>query len=713
MFRNQLPALGLAVMLCLFVFGCADGITGIPTGPDLIPVKDQSSISSGRAIWGMWDVAIDGTTGEVVIEPIRGAMFNANVQQFLSPPFSPTNMMKITILGASDFTTGYIECEVELGHPFIGMEMYKGFDVRGIFMADGNKTGDHDPGIRYGSEASGDSYMLNPDGHTRWWNAKEFIDPLPLLSFKPGKMGNLDDPSATLNPYKYFADELGVDDPVSGLNPENRGVFTPTTMPNGRLYQIQFGSPAGVPVFEFTYAVDASWDAPDPMYDPDFPLESFPPGAQCQEPFHIEFESSGDAWYDNGSWGGSLQLSVTVFDWQGISNLSGVPGELSAIWIESPVFAAPIDILPIADAMPNGILAYDFSVELDSSLVVPPFAGIHSIMLTTVSEAPDSYQPQLDGGENFIFPPAPLAAYHLGTVSIAGEEPPPPPIVTAVDPDFGIIDTMVTDLEITGENFEDGATVEFYLDTEYLTITNVNWTDSTLITCDVDCTGTDGLYTVRVTNPDSQFGELIDGFEVTDDMYPCAPYEYSDDFESYYVGQQVPFGDWVNFWSGYISGCYVTDQQAYSGTKGYRQQAYPYWARYDGLPFTYNLGGGEHRTYVCFEGRVMITDPIKQGRLGFAWKTSGSTTGHYAVVTIGNSSGYTETYHWYHVLAKINMETNTWHVWVDDELYIDGTVCGTDASRNAFSHFFMGITNFPSGYGIVYFDDITLYWDVD
>jgi len=701
------------------MMGCAGTGFDLPASPEFSWNNSLQNINCGRVLYGIWNISIDKSTSDVEIVPLRGPAFNANVQQFLSPPFAPMNMMKIDILPGSNIPEGYIECDVRLTHPFVGLEQFKGFDVRGIFMADGTRVSDHDPSIRYGCAATGEAYMLNPDGYTRWWNASEFTDPTPLFSFKPGKMGNDSFPSATLNPYKYFSDFLGHYDNVADLPVETRGVFSPSSIPNYRVYILQFPVVGGSPVLQFNYAVDASWEPPDPMYSPYFPIESFGPGAQCQEAYNVKFDDFGSsAWFEDGESGGTLVLNIEIFDWQGANNPEGVPGEVQSIWVESPIISSPLDILAYTAISPAGPTSSVFTAELTGLSLTITGAGLFPLLGTVYSTVPDSYMPQLDGGENFIYPDKPLAAYFMGTVTVSGDTPPPPPIVDSIDPDSGMIKQTVKDAEVAGANFQSGAQVELVKsdDPSKVITASVKTVTPSLITCDislVDLIADDaGMYHVVVRNPDLLEGQLDNGFEVIMMDFPCAPYEWGDGFESYVIGSYPYSGGWENFWSGVTA--YVTDQQSYSGTKSFRLEAYPVWARYDGIPFTYQIGSN-HRTYVCYEARVMLTDTNKPAILGFAWKTSPSTTGHYAAYSVGPSNGCDESYHWYHVLAKINMDENIWSLWIDDELKIDEGICGNETSRANFTHFFVGVANFPNypGTSIIYYDDVYLYWDVN
>jgi hypothetical protein len=332
-------------------------------------------------------------------------------------------------------------------------------------------------------------------------------------------------------------------------------------------------------------------------------------------------------------------------------------------------------------------------------------------MGSIVSDIPDSYMPQMDDGDMFIYPDGPLAAYFMGTVYISGDPGTTGPIVTSIDPSEGWLDFEYPDVEIQGENFVDGATIQLVKNDDpgvVIDATDIMCGNEQLLYCTLNLDGIGGLaevglYDVVVTNPDMQEGTLENGFEVLD--YPCAPNEWGDNFDSYTPGT-YPIG-WVNFWSGNTAGTYVTTEQYYSPPNSFRQSAYTNWARYDGLPF---MAGD--KTYVCYEGRLMLTHAGRGGIIGFAWKKTSSTTGHYAANVIREPT-FTETYHWYHILAKINMTDHTWRVWVDDVLWKDGTACGTQDSHDSFTHFIIGMANFPSypGTGVVYWDDVYLYWE--
>jgi hypothetical protein len=181
--------------------------------------------------------------------------------------------------------------------------------------------------------------------------------------------------------------------------------------------------------------------------------------------------------------------------------------------------------------------------------------------------------------------------------------------------------------------------------------------------------------------------------------FPCGDNLFEDNFDSYSNGSGLP-SPWVNFWSG-VSG-YVTSEQYYSSPYCWRSSAFPYWARYDGIPMN-------RRDHFCYEARIMTTDPSKRALIGFAWKKTSSTTGHFCYLSIGNAY---DPYVWHYVEAQIDCVENYWDAWVDGELVVDHKTWTDETAENTFTHFFIGCGNFSSGgIAVNYFDDVKLYWD--
>ena len=460
-----LPAILLVVLL---IFGCSGKSGTDPLSPDLLGPAGYARDQSSHVTWGLWEISIEpagNNTGQIEIVPLRTATFNVNVQQFLTPPSSPVNLIIVELLPDTDFLTGYVRTRVGLRHPFPGVAMYRGFDVRGIVMMGDNTVDEHDSAIIYGmplpdGSPSDVGYLMNPDGYTRWWNPIEFTDSMGLLAYKPNTMGTDPLPTCSLNAYKYFADELDEEGSVASLQVPNRGTFSTTGNQNTRIYDLQFPiDPLNV---RFNLAIDASWDEPDPEGEPDgYPVEYFPPSAQVQEPYYVEpFQYSGSAFYADGISGGSISLEMTIYDWQAVGSDDGVPGQLNAIWLSGAPLAAPVDVLPLATSYPGMNEASSvFQVELDNSMLDLTSAGEFYILGAAESAEPTTYMPQIDGGEAFDYPDGPLAAYFMPMLYVSDQVPQ----FEVLDPNGGETVQAGSDYEILwtgGEPFE-------YVDIEY------------------------------------------------------------------------------------------------------------------------------------------------------------------------------------------------------------------------------------------------------
>lgn len=96
------------------------------------------------------------------------------------------------------------------------------------------------------------------------------------------------------------------------------------------------------------------------------------------------------------------------------------------------------------------------------------------------------------------------------TTTTTGSSSGPAPTVTAINPTSGYND-LYTPIQITGTNFVSGATVKIGV-TSALSVTFVS---TTLITCTINYGLTSGVYTVTVTNPDTQSAALINSFTAT------------------------------------------------------------------------------------------------------------------------------------------------------------------------------------------------------
>lgn len=397
--------------------------------------------SSNRVLWGLWHINLDPVSMTAEVVPVRGAMFTCNVTRFMQPPASPTNLVSISIESGSEPAKGLFVVNVSLRHPFVGLNFYNGFDVRGIFMSDGSLTGVHDPSVVRASH--GDSILLNADGYTRFWNPMEFTSFETIFGFTKGKLAPANMPTSTVNPYKYFADGLGISDPIENFDTVNRGIFRAGSV-NIRQYVIQFKMSGGAPVFDFNYAVDASWSKPDDAYAPEYPPEAFDISANVQEPFYLVATDAGSTAYfvDPSKKGGVFKFDLEIFDRQGNVNPNGVPGEISAIWVESNALTGPVDVLSSATVKPGTKdISAIFQIELSNVNLTA--SGQVQFFVTVESSNPTSYEPAVPGGSAFAYPDAPLAGYFLFTGNVLNTAPPDdwPTEPVLIDPNHPVVGT--------------------------------------------------------------------------------------------------------------------------------------------------------------------------------------------------------------------------------------------------------------------------------
>jgi len=426
MYRNFLTA----ALVALFVLSGCTMSGGSPVLPESTDNSANYSAGNAPVCWGIWDVSIDPESATYEVTPVRGSQFVANVTMFLQPPAGSLNNFKLQDMVVSfDTYPGYILIDVDVGlqHPFPGLDMYTGFDVRGIFMQDWQYKSNSDPGVMYGGAET--ARQLNPDGYTRWMNAPEFTTP-GLLGFTPGGAGSPGyKPLATLNPYKYYADGLdaGVnvkDFFVEENNIADRGCFKPGNV-NYRHYSLLW--PDGP--LDFQYAVIASYVEPT-VNPPENIPDDFPMEANVDEAFHLEISDNGStAYYVSPSEkGGDLHLNLEVFDWGCLAHMSTVTGEIGEIAIESPGPLIPSPVLLDPSMLVAGPGTGVSSVyEIDIPGVEPDGLDDQMILVRVSSSVPDIYDYGLGGA----VPDGILASYNLVEVPILDEPAGDPPVAVA------------------------------------------------------------------------------------------------------------------------------------------------------------------------------------------------------------------------------------------------------------------------------------------
>jgi len=406
------------VMLCCLLVAsvaCSGGST--VTTPDLSP--DRQIETGTRGVWGLYDVVVDTETLEATVIPARTAEFRINVNTFMNA--NPTLLQLSNLDGSNLKTTGELTLDVILTHPIAGNPKLSGFDVHAVFLSNSSATLAYDPDLSY-PIATDEPILLNADGWTRWHNKVEFTTP-GIFGYTAGRLGNNDDPTATLNGYKLFADGLNKTTQAgSWLNThqDDRAIFRAGES-NTREFQLQFPLIGGNPFLKFQYAVIASWEKP-PVEDPE--PSDFPEGANIQEASHIKIDASDSTLYYTPSLdGGDIVLDVDIFDWQGGDDIEA---EIDRIIVECSVLDDPyIDSSPSLDQDPGGAYAtWTATIPADEVESTDPV----DVWVIVESADPEDY----NSGTGAAYPEgAALAAFHKKAVTVSDESPIEPPEIIA------------------------------------------------------------------------------------------------------------------------------------------------------------------------------------------------------------------------------------------------------------------------------------------
>ncbi len=334
MSRSGLACCILATVILAELVGCGTSPTVPPgSGLESIGSLPRTESSSHRCI-GFYALTLDLAQGGIQVVPMRSADLHLNMVGVLN---GTMGVSAVPVPSDADPAHGLFAFDVTLEHPFAIKPQLAGFDVKGILMTPGS--------LAFGPflVADADETRLeNADGFTRWWNPTEFTLP-GMFGYTQGTLASTPPAmlTATVNPYKLFADILAPTDGLSWVagepldSPEGRAVFTAGSS-NTRRYRIRFPMNPG-PVVRFGYAVDASWAAPTPNPPAEVP-DDFPINANMPEAWRVTLLPVANTLYydtESGIGGGVLRLEISVYDWQGQS-AGNVQGEVSEVRLFAP-----------------------------------------------------------------------------------------------------------------------------------------------------------------------------------------------------------------------------------------------------------------------------------------------------------------------------------------------------------------------------------------
>ncbi len=383
---------GIALICCLaLAIGCSGG-TDLPITPDNNAPRD-SSTTSMHQLWGMYQCIADPVAETLEIIPLRAVDMHLNALPFLEPP----PLLNLT-LESLEFNGNIIDADIGLRHPFLGLTEFTGFDVCGILISSGSAGGFSDPDLLM--PGPDDLHLVNPDGYSRWWNPAEFpINTGTIFGYNDGLLGAPDsyaDFSATLNGYKYFADDISnPTGDLSEVDPAGRGIFS-AGQKNVRRFTIDMGTTGLI----FNYAIDANWVFPegDPPWEA--PAD-FGENANRPEAWNIVItETENTLWYDGVDNGGDLSLSIDVYDWYN--------ADLNTVYINS---AGNFPAASSAVALTGGVGYSTYEIDI---MGATPAATQIDLFITVECEAVD-YGGLLTGETQ--------AVYFTSTADVSDETP--------------------------------------------------------------------------------------------------------------------------------------------------------------------------------------------------------------------------------------------------------------------------------------------------
>jgi len=315
--NRYLLLLTVIIILAISGLACSEGADPVTADPQF---QASASGNSHEVLWGYYDIYMDIENQTVEVVPNRNVMFSVNINTFLN--MNPA-ALKFQFNGVTP-GSGYVDVDlnVSITHPIPGQPKFNGYDVRGILIGDGVSTMGYNPDLVY-AEYGDQQYMVNSDGYTRWFNKVEFgvtgIGGYTQGLFASAALNG----TATLNPYKYFADNLTVNNMELFdwlvANAADNSVFSSGTT-NLRNYNLRFAVPT--PGIKYGYSIMANWGGGQPDDHP----------SNADEAVGCETAITESLYYVDGSDnGGDLILDVSLF---------GYGDPPSAIFIESTVLSS-------------------------------------------------------------------------------------------------------------------------------------------------------------------------------------------------------------------------------------------------------------------------------------------------------------------------------------------------------------------------------------
>ena len=336
-------------LLLLVSCSSSDSLITDPGDPGKVALDGNTS----HNLWGFWEFVIDPEAQTLEYFELRVSRLHLNILPFMEPP--PLVLLTLESEVIFDIPNNTLTVDIGLTHPFLGLNEFAGFDVKGIVISRNDLIGAI-PAAMLKMPGPTTLRLVNADG----------------LLGAPDEWANYD---AQLNGYKYFCDGLAPGDPPTAMHLERRGVFGPGAK-NIRTYTIS--TPQGL---MFNYAVDVSWEFPNgtgPWIVPD----DYPISANCPEAYIIDCHADGIMFSEDG--GSNMNLAITVYDHQ--------PGTIQDVFVEAQEIyyeAPPLHALWEATWQSSTTYTDIYTVHIDNKNQVA--AGIYPGLIHVVDTEINPY----------------------------------------------------------------------------------------------------------------------------------------------------------------------------------------------------------------------------------------------------------------------------------------------------------------------------------
>ncbi|MCX6646122.1 MAG: PKD domain-containing protein [bacterium] len=452
----------IIVIILAILSGCSKGDNPVvPGSQEITPDKVSQQNEPDHFLLGYFDGRIDLRNEAIEMVPMRTSEMHLNISKFIENPITNLSISNYNI----DWDTSIISVDIGFTHPLAGFDEYAGFDMKGIFITKGTRTGFEDPSIVISGD--GETRLLNPDGMSRWWNPVEFQHGDNFFSYRDFRFGIKDEVAnyeCTLNAYKLYADDLSVNEDIADLDLLNRAVTSPGAT-NTRHYEVFFPKDANDEfIIQFNFAIDVCWE-PIPGYVPgqevDIPGD-YPPVANQPEPFRIDVSTDFNSiYYENESTKGGMTIyNVKVYDWQGYLGPQNVADEIGEVKFECPEVLPGSYVAALIDVGAGSKAYAEYEIQVDGHDLTGN--GDFNGLISAISSNGD-YQDTVTGFSGDV----PLASYISFPIAYIAVEAPPPniaPVAVATANTLSVYEGDTVIFDASGSSDSDGIIVSYKWD---------------------------------------------------------------------------------------------------------------------------------------------------------------------------------------------------------------------------------------------------------